>query len=83
MPNRAVLKRCQTARRALAQTVTPLPLTTTDGVSHAYCAEGYVTSLWMPSCVLNLIWTTQAQTQTDTHTCMGEEREGTAELMEQ
>lgn len=68
MPNRAVLKWCQTAWRAFAQTVTPLPLTTTDGVSHAYCVEGYVTALRMPSCVLNLIWTTQAQTQTETHT---------------
>lgn len=72
MPNRAVLKWCQTAWRAFAQTVTPLPLTTTDGVSNAYCVEGYVTSLRMPSCVLNLIWTTQAQMRTDTHTHMHE-----------
>lgn len=62
MPNRAALKRCQTARRAFAQTATPLPLTTTDGVSHAHSVKGYVTALRMPSCVLNLSWTTQAQT---------------------
>ena len=38
VPNRAALEWCQTARRAFAQTVTRLPLTTTDGVSHACCA---------------------------------------------
>ena len=83
MPNRAVLKRWQTAWRAFAQTVTLVPLTTTDGVSHAYCAPGYVTALRMPSCVLNLIWTTQAQTNRHGHghmceTYVGRDREGAA-----
>lgn len=56
------IEQCQTAWRTLAQTVTPLPPTRTDGVSHAYCVEGYVTSLRMPSCVLNLIRSTASQT---------------------
>lgn len=85
MPNRAVLKWCQTAWRAFAQTVTLLPLTTTDGVSHAHCVEGYGTALRMGSCVLNLIWATQVQPQTDLHTHMERHitrrgREGTTEI---
>lgn len=75
MPDRAVLERCQTAWRAFAQTVTPLPLTTTDGVSHAYCVEGYVT----PRCVLNLIWTTQTRMQRDTRADMHEQTHGEEE----
>lgn len=72
MPNRAVLKWCQTGWRAFAQTVTLLPRTTTDGASHAHCVEGYVTALLMPRRVLNLIWTTQADTHIHIYakTCM-------------
>lgn len=53
------IEQCQTARRTLAQTETLLPLTGTDGVSHAYCGEGYVTSL--PCCLLNLIRSTEVR----------------------
>lgn len=46
---------------AFAQTVTPLLVTTTDGVSHAHCEEGYVTPLRMPSCVFHPIRTTHTR----------------------
>ncbi len=68
MPKRAVLSWCQTARWAFVQTVTLLPLATTDGVSHTHCVKGWVTSLQIPHCVLNLIWTTQTLTHTDIRT---------------
>lgn len=35
-------RQCQTGRRTLAQTATPLPPTRTDGASHAHWAGGYV-----------------------------------------
>lgn len=57
------IEQCQTARRTLAQTETLLPLTGTDGVSHAYCVEGYVTSLQRPCCLLNLIRSSEVQKQ--------------------
>lgn len=68
MPKRAVLKWCQTAWRAFAQTVTPFPLTPTDGVSHARSVEGWVTPLQIPGCVLNLIWTSHAHSHRHTLT---------------
>lgn len=77
VPNRAALEWCQTARRAFAQTVTRLPLTTADGVSHACCAGRLCYfSAWL--CLKpNLDHThTSTHTRTNRHT---EEREGRAD----
>lgn len=52
---------------AFAQTVTPLLVTTTDGVSHAHCEEGYVTPLRMPSCVFHPIRTTHTHAESNGH----------------
>lgn len=74
MPNTA--NGARTHGALSAQTVTPLTLTTTDGVSHAHCVKGYVTSLRMPCCAFNQAWTTQMQTRKDTCTHSSETSEG-------
>lgn len=73
MPNRVMLNWCQTPWRTFAQTMTLLPLTRTDGVSRAWCVEGY-SSLDAYLCLKLHLDHTGADT--NTHTCTETEERG-------